>query len=154
MVFSCKIRFSRRSVGIPPIFSMALRDRRFLVQTRKMTIHERKSLVQHESLHFSVVISAPIDAGKECPADLKFASLGPCQNYRDEPIIFRLARSTATRAPLDANASTNILKHLCRPSNIIVEVAAAGRDATEPYQCLVSRISGLSLSRFKSVSFH
>ena len=35
-------------------------------------IHESKSVVQHESLHLSVVISTPTRAGKECPADLKF----------------------------------------------------------------------------------
>src|SRR4030095_5256577 len=38
-------------------------------------IHKRKGVVQHESLHLSVVISTPIGAGKERPADLKFARL-------------------------------------------------------------------------------
>jgi hypothetical protein len=38
-------------------------------------IHKRKSVVQHESLHLSVVSSTPIGAGKERPADLKFARL-------------------------------------------------------------------------------
>jgi hypothetical protein len=30
-------------------------------------IHKRKSVVQHESLHLSVVISSPMRAGKELP---------------------------------------------------------------------------------------
>ena len=38
-------------------------------------IHKRKGIVQHESLHLSVVISTPIGAGEERPADLKFARL-------------------------------------------------------------------------------
>src|SRR5215471_16810739 len=38
-------------------------------------IDKRKGVVQHESLHLSVVVATPIGAGEERPADLKFVWL-------------------------------------------------------------------------------